>query len=114
MPGEIGEVIPKLSTIALPAIDETVKPDFAFRDVTWLYYGKFSLADLIWDRQLGSERVTDATGHGGGRAVHSRQEMKEAHPEYYALLAENGIRLTAVAVHPAFPPRVFSTRRSTM
>ena len=31
LPGELGEVVPRLSTLPLPQIDETVRPDFALR-----------------------------------------------------------------------------------
>lgn len=85
-PGEAGEVTPQLATIELPDINETVKPDFAQRDILHMNFQEFSLEDVLWDRRMGSQAITEAISHGNGLPlVHSKEAMKKAHPEYYAL-----------------------------
>ena len=90
MQGEIGEVVPKTATIAVGPLNGTVKPDFPLRAWSWYYYGSFSFDDVIWARRLGMnsgyEQVGPNSGPHGLVLVHSHEAMKEAHPEYYALL----------------------------
>ncbi|MFN2351673.1 MAG: DUF4838 domain-containing protein [Kiritimatiellia bacterium] len=96
MPGELGEVIPILSTITLPDLNETVKPDFDMRAYFWYNYAAFPFEDMIWARRMGANSGYETLGnigHAHGlHFVHSRKEMQEAHPEYYAL--RNGERVT--------------------
>lgn len=88
-PGEIGEVVPQSSSIALPQVDETVIPDFALRRLS--YYHEFiSWGDLfLWNLRLGLNPGHDligATQSGHGQKfVTMRDEMKAAHPEMYAI-----------------------------
>jgi len=95
-PGELGECLPKLSSVALPTVNRTVRPDFPMRHLLF-YYHEFwtgtdnapaNVEDLIWQMRLGlfasQEVVGSVIGHGSTLA-HSRDEVKQAHPEYYAL-----------------------------
>ncbi len=98
MPGEIGEVIPTMASIPLQSFDLTVKPDFALRSWFWYNYGVFPLQDVLWARQIGLNGGSEILGGGqygfahGLVRVHGREEMQQAHPEYYAL--RGGVRDT--------------------
>lgn len=91
-PGEIGEVVPKLATISLPAVNETVRPDFAVRDFK-IYYTHAGLGDLApWKLRMGTSPGakyigTTQPGHGM-KFVMGRPEFKKAHPEFFALRAD--------------------------
>lgn len=95
-PGELGECLPKLRSVALPAVNRAVHPDFAMRHLLF-YYHEFwtgvenapaDVEDIMWQMRLGlfasQEIVGSVLGHGS-TLVHSRDEVKQAHPEYYAL-----------------------------
>lgn len=95
-PGELGECLPRLDTVALPAVNRTVRPDFPMRHLLF-YYHEFwtgvegaptNVEDILWQMRLGlfasQEVVGSVMGHGT-TLVHSRDEVKQAHPEYYAL-----------------------------
>lgn len=96
-PGELGEVVPQLETIALQPLDEIIEPAYPLRNFMFSQYFWGSRDDLLYswrlrlnhgDELLGLSQPNQ--GHGG-RMVHARDEMKAAHPEYYALRA--GARL---------------------
>jgi hypothetical protein len=90
MPGPLGEVLPKLSTIAVGPIHETVQPHSPVRAWSWYNYGAFDFDDIIWARRLGMNFGHQYLGvtHGvhGLVPVHSTEAMRKAHPEYYALI----------------------------
>jgi hypothetical protein len=102
MPGKMGEVIPLQETIALSSHDETVHPDFAVRSYQWYNHYNFSFEDIIWARRIGINSGSEVLGRSGGgytrychglNMVKSSAEMKQAHPEYYALI--DGVRDTS-------------------
>lgn len=89
MPGELGEIVPLQATLELPQVDETVVPDYPMR---YLYFSFFHIAsreDVLWYLRQGLNHGKEVMGLGqpghGSAPVHARQEMKDAHPEYYAL-----------------------------
>ena len=92
MPGELGEIVPQRTTIALPKVDKVVRPDFALRELgpyTPVFSGSH-YDDIFWRMRLGVSPGHDVRGlgwmgHGIG-IVHGRDEVKRAHPEYFALL----------------------------
>ncbi len=91
MPGEIGEVVPKLATIRIPVGDETVRPGFALR-YPYQYFKRFSMTsvdELMWQLRLGLSEAPEVIGLGdlghGINPVHERPEMRDAHPEWYVL-----------------------------
>jgi hypothetical protein len=90
MPGEIGQVVPERATIAVEPRDETVRPDFAVRKWQWYNYAGFGFDDVIWAKRIGmnsgDEQVGANSGPHGLVFVHSHPSMKQAHPEYYALI----------------------------
>jgi len=88
LPGELGEIVPKKNSIALPSVDKTVLPDFALR-YFWQYGKEFycnQRDEILWQLRLGlnEDRVGNCGGlcHGIG-LVSGREETKQAHPEYY-------------------------------
>ena len=90
MPGELGEVIPEKKTIPLPQLDKTVRPDFAVRSYFWYNYAGFPFEHVIWARRSGMNswyEVLGNIGYAHGLVfVHGRKEMKDARPDYYALI----------------------------
>jgi hypothetical protein len=98
VPDPIGEIVPEKKSIALPEIDKTVRPDFAMR-FPYQYFRMFSHEgttrdELLWQLRLGLSQAPDlmgehemAGGHGINH-VHSRDEIKKAHPEYFALFGD--------------------------
>ncbi len=95
-PGEIGEVVPTKTEIALPDVNRTVEPDFALRRYNY-FYDYLGIPEIsLWNLRLGVNYGHDLigmtqAGHGM-KFVLMRDEMKKAHPEFYALW--NGERAT--------------------
>jgi hypothetical protein len=90
MPGEIGEVVPTLADIALPAIDRTWRPDFKLRSFRYFYdHLPVTKADRLWSLRLGLYEGHDLLGltlpGHGSKFVYGRPEMKERHPEMFAI-----------------------------
>ncbi len=103
LPGDIGEIVPKHASIALPKVDRTVKPDFALR-YPYQYGKRFGgrAEETMWQLRLGLNQAPDLIGPGyvahGTNNVHDREEVKKAHPEFYTLI--DGKRDTAEAGKP--------------
>lgn len=90
MPGDIGEVIPKMTSVPLPEnLDETVRPDFALRHMTWSSPAGRTLPELLWGKRLGLNAGHEVLGPSrshGMKYVVGRKELQATHPEYYALI----------------------------
>lgn len=86
MPGELGEVVPEIKTIPLPAANRTVKPDFNCRVQDIGNYANYTRDDVMWGLRLGLNHYRPCGPHGMIE-VHGRKEMQAAHPEYYALVS---------------------------
>ncbi len=96
-PDETGLIVPEMRSIPLPKIDLLSKPDFPMRDLL-IYYQEFftarpgleSMIDKIkWQLWLGLSSDVNILGHSQGHGIVGvicRDEMKKAHPEYYALM----------------------------
>ncbi len=84
LPGELGEVMPSMKTIALPKLDETVHPDFPLRQFNF----RFSTAGYdtaMWMMHLGTrndDRYQIAHGMDG---MTGNDATFAAHPEWFAL-----------------------------
>ncbi len=84
MPGEIGEVIPKAPSIALPKLEETVRPDIAVRRINFRF-GVMPPADALWAMRLGLRNPHGLhLTHGMDEMTH-RPELFSQHPEWFAL-----------------------------
>lgn len=92
MPGELGEVVPEMRTLAVPQLNETVTPAFALRDWNYYNYSGFSFDDAVYSRRCGMNSGLEKVGlvHGphGLSTVIRHEAMKKAHPEYYALIGD--------------------------
>ena len=95
-PGEIGEIVPKMDSVEIPQADKVIRPDFPARDLLFYYHEFWSArkgipwgADEIkWQLRQGFNPTDEVIGRGkahGIMVVHCRDEMKQAHPENYAL-----------------------------
>ena len=94
-PGELGEIVPKAGSLALPKVDEVVRPDFALRKLGW-WSKRVSMTpgEDLWNLRMGTNHGVDIIGltqlcHGS-KFVHLREEFKEAYPDHFALF--NGKR----------------------
>ena len=87
MPGELGEVVPRLHDIALPEINRTVRPAFEIRSVSRPMIGSNEIEDALWYLRIGAN---DQYGilHHGQRNLTEHPEQRAAHPEYYVQLAD--------------------------
>ncbi|MFC1454084.1 DUF4838 domain-containing protein, partial [Verrucomicrobiota bacterium] len=82
MPGEIGEIVPKTTTIELPEIDKTVHPDVNIRTMSWDRYHAISRDQLMWSLRLGINKIF-APMHHGISNITRREEQRKRHPEFY-------------------------------
>ncbi|MBL9155079.1 MAG: hypothetical protein JNK37_21535, partial [Verrucomicrobiales bacterium] len=95
-PGEIGEVVPQVPTIALSQLNRTVVPDFSLR--RFVYYTQHTGIGerALWNLRLGLNFGADIVGFPqmchGMKFVINREEMKQKHPELYLLT--DGKRVT--------------------
>jgi len=91
-PGEIGEILPAMKTIALPEVDKTVRPDFPFRQM-YQYYNEFRNArsdeEILWQLRMGfnsgNEVLGSTRGHGIINVYRSEDVIKN-NPEWFAIL----------------------------
>jgi hypothetical protein len=84
LPGELGEVLPELKTIALPKIDQTVRPDFPLRRFN-LRFSVQGVETALWAMRLGVRDPFDIqTAHGLAGMTH-RQEVYDEHPDWFAM-----------------------------
>jgi len=84
MPGDIGEVVPKLASIELPKIDETVEPDMALRRFNFRF-GVHGLDTSMWAMRLGTRDPNEMQQAHGLETMTDRPEILAAHPEWFAL-----------------------------
>jgi hypothetical protein len=80
MPGELGEFVPELKSIALPKLDETVHPDFEIRQFS--IHGPSEWTR--WGMRLGV-RYPYGMNTAHGMSLIGRPEIYEAHPEWFAM-----------------------------
>ncbi len=84
LPGELGEVVPKLASIALPRIDQTVRADFPVRSVN-IRFGVHGAETARWAMRLGIRNPYGLqTAHGLHTMTHNEQILS-AHPDWFAL-----------------------------
>lgn len=84
LPGDLGEVLPQMTSIPLPVTDETAKPDFRLRQFNFRF-GNASNETAMWAMRLGirnDERLMIA--HGLSRMTNN-EAVFAAHPEWFAI-----------------------------
>jgi len=89
-PGELGEVVPKLTDIPLPKTNKVVRPDFPLRKLGW-WSKRISMTpdENLWNLRMSTNHGVDLIGltqlcHGS-KFVHLREEFKKANPECLAM-----------------------------
>ena len=99
-PGELGEVVPTLKSIAVPRVDKTVCPDFQLRHI-YIYYQDFMRGSkdyVMWQMRMG---LSQRDGFGGGHGLINVHNRDKSQPDYFALY--NGKRQTDAAFGQGFP-----------
>ena len=84
LPGELGEVMPKMKSIPLPQIDETVTPDFPLRQFNF----RFSTAGYhtsMWAMRLGTRNDESLNIAHGMSGMTNNEKVFAEHPEWFAL-----------------------------
>ena len=93
MPGELGEVVPRKKSVALPPVNRTVTPNWKIRSVSRPLISANELEPALWYLRIGANEQYGILHHGQ-RHLTEHPEQRKSHPEYYAMLA-NGKRDTA-------------------
>ena len=84
LPGELGEVVPKMKSIPLPKIDQAVKPDFEVRQ----FSVRFATADeevMRWAMRLGIRHPYGLMIAHGMHTMTHPEILKTQHPNWFAL-----------------------------
>lgn len=84
LPGELGEVIPRLETVSVPALDETVKPDFAVRRFN-VRFGTNGPETARWAMRLGLRDPNELQVAHGMDTMTGNDAVFSEHPEWFAL-----------------------------
>jgi hypothetical protein len=84
MPGEIGEVLPTMKSIALPQVDKTVQPDFPMRILNFrpAVYGRDA---MMWGFRLGIRQPYGRQAAHGLRGMTDNERTFNNHPDWFAL-----------------------------
>lgn len=89
-PGELGTILPKQETIAMPQENKTVEADFPMRAMV-IFNANNQPDVFLWKTRLGVNYPYDLLGLAqvchGTKFVTMRDEMKEKHPEIYRMVA---------------------------
>ncbi|WP_198000791.1 DUF4838 domain-containing protein [Gimesia fumaroli] len=87
LPGELGEIVPTMKSLPLPAIDETVHPDFPLRTINFRF-GTYGREAAMWAMHLGVRQPFGRqAAHGLDHMTHNEQTLKD-HPEWFALYGD--------------------------
>ena len=84
MPGEIGEIVPMSKSIALPKIDQTVRPDFPMRILNFraAVYGHDV---MMWGFRLGVRQPYGRQAAHGLHGMTDNERTLKNHPDWFAL-----------------------------
>ena len=84
LPGEIGEVLPKMKSIVLPKVDQTVHPDFPMRILNFRpsVYGRDA---MMWGFRLGIRQPYGRQAAHGLRGMTDNERTFNNHPDWFAL-----------------------------
>lgn len=84
LPGEAGEIVPRRDSIALPKIDQTVRPDFPLRTINFRF-GVYGRDAAMWAMRLGVRQPYGRqAAHGLHHMTHNEHTLTN-HPEWFAL-----------------------------
>lgn len=84
MPGEVGEIVPRMTSIALPKVDKTVRPDFPMRILNFrtAVYGHDV---MMWGFRLGVRQPYGRQAAHGLSGMTDNPATLEDHPDWFAL-----------------------------
>jgi tetratricopeptide (TPR) repeat protein len=84
MPGEIGEIVPKSTSIELPQIDQTVRPDFPMRILNFraAVYGRDV---MMWGFRLGVRQPYGRQAAHGLHGMTDNERTLTSYPDWFAL-----------------------------
>ena len=85
MPGELGEILPRMQTISVAKIDETVRPDFPLRRLSFRFGATDGLATAMWCMRLGMRDPFNIQDAHGMDTMTNRDEVFAAHPDWFAM-----------------------------
>ena len=84
MPGEVGEIVPRMDTLELPHIDKTVRPDFPMRILNFRA-GLYGRDAALWGFRLGVRQPFGRqAAHGLHHMTHNEHTLTN-HPDWFAL-----------------------------
>jgi len=84
LPGELGQIVPRMDSIALPKIDQTVRPDFPLRTINFRF-GVYGRDAAMWAMRLGVRQPYGRqAAHGLHHMTHNEHTLTN-HPEWFAL-----------------------------
>ena len=84
LPGELGEVLPSIPSLALPTLNETVNPDFALRQFNFRF-GTVGLETSQWAMRLGIRNNEKLQIAHGMDTMTGNDAIFAAHPDWFAL-----------------------------
>ena len=84
MPGDLGEVIPKMNSIALPDIDQTAEPDFEIRQFS-VRLGNTDDEVTRWVMRLGIRQIYGLMIAHGMHTMTHPEKLKTDKPDWFAL-----------------------------
>ncbi|MDF1811811.1 MAG: DUF4838 domain-containing protein [Verrucomicrobiales bacterium] len=84
LPGELGEVLPEMTSIPLPKIDETVIPDFPLRQFNFRFSNS-GYDTSMWAMHLGIRNDNTYQVAHGMAGMTNNEAVFEKHPEWFAL-----------------------------
>jgi len=84
MPGEIGEVLPRMSSIALPEVNRAVHPDFPLRVLNFRA-GLYGRDVMMWGFRLGVRQPYGRQAAHGLRGMTDNEATFREHPDWFAL-----------------------------
>ena len=84
MPGPLGEILPRMESIPLPKIDQTVHPDFAMR-ILQFRPSVDSRDVMMWGFRLGVRRPYGRQAAHGFRDMTDNEYTMTHHPDWFAL-----------------------------
>lgn len=87
MPGEIGEILPKVDSIPLTNIDRTVHPDFPMR-ILQFRPSVDGREVMMWGFRLGVRRPFGRQAAHGFRDMTDNEPTMTNHPEWFALYGD--------------------------
>ena len=84
LPGELGEVVPRLDTVTLSPLDETVKPDFAVRRFN-VRFGTLGFETARWAMRLDMRDPNELQVAHGMDSMTGNDAIFAKHPDWFAL-----------------------------